>query len=87
YKTVRHQQSVLIHPNSCLFEQIPRYVIYFELVLTTKEYMRQVIEIENQWLLEVAPHFYKTKKLDEDNSVKKLSKKLGKTKEELERNY
>ena len=72
YKTVRHQQSVLIHPNSCLFDQIPRYVVYFELVLTTKEYMRQVIEIENEWLRETAPHFYKTKKLDEDDGVKKM---------------
>ncbi|CAF3851925.1 unnamed protein product, partial [Rotaria sp. Silwood1] len=50
HKTVCHQQSVLIHPNSCLFDQTPHYVIYFELVLTTKEYMRQVIEIENEWL-------------------------------------
>ncbi|CAF0919413.1 unnamed protein product [Rotaria sordida] len=87
YKTVRHQQSVLIHPNSCLFDQIPRYVIYFELVLTTKEYMRQVIEIENEWLRETAPHFYKTKKLDDDNKVKKMPKVLGKIKAELERNY
>ena len=87
YKTVRHQQSVLIHPNSCLFDQIPRYVIYFELVLTTKEYMRQVIEIENEWLRETAPHFYKTKKLDDDNHVKKMPKVVGKIKSELERNY
>ncbi|CAF1244026.1 unnamed protein product [Adineta steineri] len=87
YKTVRHQQTVLIHPNSCLFDQIPRYVIYFELVLTTKEYMRQVIEIENEWLRETAPHFYKTKKLDDDESVKKMPKVLGKIKAELERNY
>jgi pre-mRNA-splicing factor ATP-dependent RNA helicase DHX16 len=87
YKTVRHQQSVLIHPNSCLFDQIPRYVIYFELVLTTKEYMRQVMEIENEWLRETAPHFYKTKKLDDDDSVKKMPKVLGKIKAELERNY
>jgi pre-mRNA-splicing factor ATP-dependent RNA helicase DHX16 len=87
YKTVRHQQSVLIHPNSCLFDQIPRYVIYFELVLTTKEYMRQVIEIENEWLRETAPHFYKTKKLDDDDHVKKMPKVLGKIKAELERNY
>lgn len=86
YKTVRHQQSVLIHPNSCLFDQIPRYVVYFELVLTTKEYMRQVIEIENEWLRETAPHFYKTKKLDEDDGVKKMPKVLGKIKSELERN-
>ena len=87
YKTVRHQQSVLIHPNSCLFEEIPRYVIYFELVLTTKEYMRQVIEIENEWLRETAPHFYKTKKLDDDNTTRKMPKVLGKIKAELERNY
>ena len=87
YKTVRHQQSVLIHPNSCLFEEIPRYVIYFELVLTTKEYMRQVMEIENEWLRETAPHFYKTKKLDDDNTTRKMPKVLGKIKAELERNY
>ncbi|CAF2060398.1 unnamed protein product [Rotaria magnacalcarata] len=87
YKTIRHQQSVLIHPNSALFDQIPRYVIYFELVLTTKEYMRQVIEIENEWLRETAPHFYKTKKLDDDDKVKKMPKVLGKIKAELERNY
>lgn len=87
YKTVRHQQSVLIHPNSCLFEQIPRCVIYFELVFTTKEYMRQVIEIENEWIKETAPHFYKSKKLEEENSTKKMPKALGKTKAELERKY
>ncbi|CAF5044425.1 unnamed protein product, partial [Rotaria sp. Silwood1] len=28
--------------------------------------MRQVIEIENEWLRETAPHFYKTKCLDDD---------------------
>ena len=42
YKTVKHQQSVHIHPNSSLFEEQPKWVIYHELVLTTKEYMRQV---------------------------------------------
>merc|ERR1712151_723625 len=29
-----------------------------------KEYMRQVIEIRPEWLLEVAPHFYQSKDLD-----------------------
>ncbi|OQV17529.1 putative pre-mRNA-splicing factor ATP-dependent RNA helicase DHX16 [Hypsibius exemplaris] len=77
YKTVKHQQSVLIHPNSCLFEQNPRWVLYHELVLTTKEYMRQTIEIESAWLTEVAPHYYKAKELD-DNSGKKMPKGVGK---------
>lgn len=42
----------------------------------------QVIEIESSWLLEVAPHYYKSKEL-EDSSSKKMPRKQGKTKEEL----
>ncbi|KAM3872744.1 pre-mRNA-splicing factor ATP-dependent RNA helicase DHX16 isoform 3-T3 [Diretmus argenteus] len=82
YKTVKHQQTVYVHPNSCLFEEQPRWLIYHELVFTTKEFMRQVIEIESGWLLEVAPHYYKNKEL-EDSSSKKMPRKQGKTKEEL----
>ncbi len=82
YKTVKHNQTVMIHPNSALFEDLPRWVIYHELVFTTKEYMRNVVEIENKWLLEVAPHYYKAKEL-EDSTVKKIPKQMGKEKEEL----
>ncbi|KAM7304017.1 hypothetical protein ISCGN_013917 [Ixodes scapularis] len=84
YKTVKHQQTVMIHPNSSLFEDLPRWVIYFELVFTTKEFMRQVIEIENSWLLEVAPHYYKAKDLD-DSSMKKMPKNTGKARADLVR--
>ncbi|XP_028569870.2 pre-mRNA-splicing factor ATP-dependent RNA helicase DHX16 isoform X2 [Podarcis muralis] len=82
YKSVKHQQTVFVHPNSSLFEEQPRWLIYHELVFTTKEFMRQVIEIDSTWLLEVAPHYYKAKEL-EDASNKKLPKKVGKTREEL----
>ncbi|NXS75784.1 DHX16 helicase, partial [Pandion haliaetus] len=40
YRTVKHQQTVFIHPNSSLFEEQPRWVLYHELVFTTKEFMR-----------------------------------------------
>ncbi|XP_059142711.1 pre-mRNA-splicing factor ATP-dependent RNA helicase DHX16-like [Physella acuta] len=86
YKTVKSQQTVMVHPNSCLFEEHPRWLVYHELVFTTKEFMRQVIEIENLWLLEVAPHYYRSKDL-EDGAGKKMPKKVGKAKNELERNY
>ncbi|CAM4555072.1 unnamed protein product [Leuciscus chuanchicus] len=82
YKTVKHQQTVYVHPNSSLFEEQPRWMIYHELVFTTKEFMRQVIEIDNGWLLEVAPHYYKNKEL-EDGSNKKMPRKQGKAREEL----
>ncbi|XP_055303004.1 pre-mRNA-splicing factor ATP-dependent RNA helicase DHX16 [Sitodiplosis mosellana] len=76
YKTAKHNQTVMIHPNSALFEELPRWILYHELVFTTKEYMRQVIEIESKWLLEVAPHYYKPKEL-EDSTNKKMPKTMG----------
>ncbi len=42
YKTVVEQQPVYIHPSSSVFQSQPDWVIYHELVLTTKEYMREV---------------------------------------------
>lgn len=82
YRTVKHQQTVFVHPNSSLFEEQPRWVLYHELVFTTKEFMRQVIEIDSAWLLEVAPHYYQAKEL-EDAGARKMPKKVGKSREEL----
>ena len=42
----------------------------------------QVLEIESSWLLEVAPHYYQAKEL-EDTSARKMPKKAGKSREEL----
>ncbi|TPX36562.1 hypothetical protein SmJEL517_g01215 [Synchytrium microbalum] len=83
YRTVKHSQTVSIHPSSSLFGLVgenPKWVLYFELVLTTKEFMRQVIEIQPEWLLEVAPHYYKPKELEEDMN-RKMPKKAGKSSE------
>lgn len=66
YRTIKHNSVVHIHPSSVYFEEVPLWVSYFELVLTTKEYMRQVIQIEPGWLREVAPHYFLTIKLEED---------------------
>ncbi|KAI9105400.1 pre-mRNA splicing factor [Phlyctochytrium arcticum] len=77
YRTVKQNQTVVIHPSSCLFKENPKWVSYFELVMTGREYMRQVIEVQSEWLLEVAPHYYRAKEL-EDDSGKKLPKKIGK---------
>ena len=51
--------------------------MYFELVLTTKEFMRQIIEIKPDWLVEIAPHFYQRKDI-EDDAGKKMPKTAGK---------
>jgi hypothetical protein len=39
----------------------------------------QIIEIENSWLLEVAPHYYKAKELEDEKGVSKgFSRNTGK---------
>ncbi|KAM4815193.1 pre-mRNA-splicing factor ATP-dependent RNA helicase DHX16-like, partial [Thomomys bottae] len=83
YRTVKKRHEVVIPPNSSLFkEQPPRWLLCHEVVLTSKAFMRQVLEIDSSWLLEVAPHFYKAKEV-EDSHTKKMPPKIGKTREEL----
>lgn len=36
YRTVKNSQTVHVHPSSCLFEVNPKWLIYYELVLTSK---------------------------------------------------
>jgi len=59
YKTLVDQQPIYIHPSSSLFNRQPEWIIYHQLVLTTKEYAREVLAIEPKWLIELAPQFYK----------------------------
>ncbi|KAJ1949870.1 hypothetical protein EC988_004595, partial [Linderina pennispora] len=66
YATIKRRQTVYIHPSSSLHEERPKLVLYYELVLTSREFMRQVVEIEAKWLLEVAPHYYKKQELEGD---------------------
>lgn len=60
YRTVTDNQVVYIHPSSALFNRQPEWVVYHELVLTTKEYMREVTTVDPKWLVEFAPAFFKT---------------------------
>ena len=59
YRTLVDQQVVYMHPSSSLFNRQPDWVIYHELVLTTKEYMREVTHIDPKWLVEFAGSFYR----------------------------
>ncbi|ESQ52145.1 hypothetical protein EUTSA_v10017881mg [Eutrema salsugineum] len=76
YRTVKHPQTVHIHPASGLSQVLPRWVVYHELVLTSKEYMRQVTELKPEWLIEIAPHYYQLKDV-EDAKSKNMPKTSG----------
>ncbi|XP_052861874.1 ATP-dependent RNA helicase DHX8 [Anopheles cruzii] len=59
YRTLVDSQVVYIHPSSALFNRQPEWVVYHELVQTTKEYMREVTTIDPKWLVEFAPAFFR----------------------------
>ncbi|WEW57916.1 ATP-dependent RNA helicase [Emydomyces testavorans] len=79
YRTVKNSQTVYLHPSSTLFEVNPKWVIYHELVLTTKEYMRSNMPLQPEWLVEVAPHYHKQKDLETLGLDRKVPKGKGAT--------
>ncbi|KAK7712032.1 hypothetical protein SLS57_007907 [Botryosphaeria dothidea] len=68
YRTVKNGMTTYIHPSSVLTktgDPPHKFVMYYELVLTSKEYMRNVMPIPTPaWLNEVAPHYHKMKDLE-----------------------
>lgn len=61
YVLIKKNQPVHIHPSSGLFplKPPPKFILYHELVLTSKEYMRNCMVINEKWLGELANHYYK----------------------------
>jgi pre-mRNA-splicing factor ATP-dependent RNA helicase DHX16 len=77
YRTVKNGQTVYLHPSSTLFEVNPKWVIYYELVLTSKEYMRGNMPLQPEWLVEVAPHYHKKKDLESLGLDRKVPRGQG----------
>ncbi|XP_030383148.1 probable ATP-dependent RNA helicase DHX35 [Scaptodrosophila lebanonensis] len=59
YRQISSGTELAIHPNSTLYT-LPQaqYVVYCELLQTTKLFMDQLTVIKKEWLTEVAPHYY-----------------------------
>ena len=36
----------------------PEWVLYHEFVLTSRHYIRTNIEVEGEWLVDIAPHYF-----------------------------
>ncbi|KAH7103318.1 P-loop containing nucleoside triphosphate hydrolase protein [Auriculariales sp. MPI-PUGE-AT-0066] len=72
--TVPEGTPVYIHPSSALFNCGPEWLIYHDLVLTTREYCHNVTAIEPKWLVEVAPQFFKVADANRISKSKKQEK-------------
>jgi hypothetical protein len=61
YKTKVGATEVSIHPTSTMFGRnpAPKCVVYTEVLQTKKTYIRGVTQVREDWLVEVAPHFFK----------------------------
>jgi pre-mRNA-splicing factor ATP-dependent RNA helicase DHX16 len=77
YRTVKNGLTVYIHPSSVMMEVKPKWVIFYELVLTSKEYMRNVMPIQSEWLVEAAPHYHKKGDLEKLGTERKMPKGQG----------
>ena len=74
YRTIKNPHVVNIHPTSVLFKQNPKYIVYHELIYTTKEYMRYCIEVKPEWLLEIAPFYFNNLIQLKENAFPKFKK-------------
>lgn len=65
YITLSRKQPVLIHPSSTLHGAVPpvKLIIYHELVMTTKEFMRHVMPVQGKWLAEYGRNYFDKKDL------------------------
>ena len=64
YITVKDNQYVFIHPSSYLHgSRKATWVLFHEFVLTSKNYIRTVTEIQPEYLLQVAPHYFDLDKM------------------------
>ena len=76
YKTVKNGKTVMIHPSSMVFKSQPEWVLYHELVMTTKEFMRNVIVVDPKWLMEIAPHYYKEADFQDEKERRRERKRM-----------
>ena len=51
FRTITDNHQVFVHPSSSLFNKPPEWVVYNDLILTTKEYMRDICAIDPKWLV------------------------------------
>ncbi|EHL03375.1 P-loop containing nucleoside triphosphate hydrolase [Glarea lozoyensis ATCC 20868] len=63
YNNLRTSVTVQLHPTSALYGlgYLPDYVVYHELILTSKEYMSTVTAVDPHWLAELGGVFYSVK--------------------------
>jgi len=63
YVNLRTGIPCVLHPSSAIYSlgYTPDYVVYHELIMTSKEYMSCVTSVDPMWLVDLAPLFFSVK--------------------------
>lgn len=67
-------QTIYIHPSSALFNKPPDVLIYHEVVMSSKEWAREVTAIDAEWLVQLAPRFFRRANVASISKRKKAEK-------------
>jgi len=70
----------VLHPSSAIYGlgYTPDYVVYHELVMTTKSYMQVVTAVDPLWLAELGPMFFSVKESYGNRTSKSQIERAGK---------
>uniref|UniRef100_A0A7S4HNM3 RNA helicase n=1 Tax=Vannella robusta TaxID=1487602 RepID=A0A7S4HNM3_9EUKA len=84
YTNLRTGTPCHMHVTSALYGlgYTPDFVVYHELILTTKEYMQCVTAVDAHWLAELGPMFFSIKETLQDRKANRKREK--ETKKEME---
>jgi len=82
YKTLAEGLEVRIHPSSCLSRRdpMPEWLVFNELVLTSKKYLKGVAAVSQSWLLECSPTLFSKKIAGEEDAKRKLEATVSQNK-------
>lgn len=80
YVNLRNGIPCHLHPTSALYGlgYSADYIVYHELVMTTKEYMRTVTTVDPSWLAELGPMFFSIKESYKERQARKNKEKANK---------
>jgi pre-mRNA-splicing factor ATP-dependent RNA helicase DHX38/PRP16 len=86
YINLRTSVTIQLHPTSALYGlgYLPDYVVYHELILTSKEYMSCVTSVDPHWLADLGAVFYSIKEKGYSARDKRVTEKEFNRKAELE---
>eukprot|EP01125_Pyxidicula_operculata_P017655 TRINITY_DN6217_c0_g1_i1.p1 TRINITY_DN6217_c0_g1~~TRINITY_DN6217_c0_g1_i1.p1 ORF type:complete len:1142 (+),score=298.97 TRINITY_DN6217_c0_g1_i1:1069-4494(+) len=86
YVNLRTGMPCFLHPTSALYGlgSTPEYLVYHELVYTTKEYMQCVTVTDPRWLAELGPVFFSIKESHYGHDDKRKKEKVEREEMELE---